>query len=81
MQKSFAAFRSKLRCKMISSYMKAIRISTTPLSWGRLSEVMRKNLLSRTSESYDPYKEPTVAVCARHSVTPGNLYKIVSVAS
>ena len=51
------------------------------MSWGRLSEMMRKNLLSRTSESYDPYKEPTVAVCARHSVTPGNLYKIVSVAS
>ena len=35
----------------ISSYVNAICISATPLSWGRFSEMMRKDLLSRTSAS------------------------------
>ena len=50
---------------------------------GKLGAFLAKKGVSRRDlaiyKARDLYKEPTDAVCAKHSVTPGNLYKIVSV--
>ena len=50
---------------------------------GKLDAFLAMNSVSkRDIEIYkarDLYSEPTDVVCAKHSVTPENLYKIVSV--